>query len=171
MADLVWVVIGWALGYCVVSRRGWSFGWRVAAALAWVVLLAVLLVYTFIGAVWAGSGAVIGVAVGFVAAVVFEVGALVFRCVGNAGRRSGLFDWVVQNRRQAAGVGAALLVVVGAGVLVFANWPVGENGAVVVSVLPVSRKIDGCPCGGVDLCEGPRGGRYCLTDAGAKRYK
>jgi hypothetical protein len=27
-----------------------------------------------------------------------------------------------------------------------------------------------CPCNGGDVCIGPRGGRYCITSGGNKRY-
>ncbi len=27
-----------------------------------------------------------------------------------------------------------------------------------------------CPCNGGDVCVGPRGGRYCVTSGGNKRY-
>lgn len=27
-----------------------------------------------------------------------------------------------------------------------------------------------CPCNGGDVCVGPRGGRYCITSSGNKRY-
>lgn len=27
-----------------------------------------------------------------------------------------------------------------------------------------------CPCNGGDVCVGPRGGRYCITRSGNKRY-
>lgn len=30
--------------------------------------------------------------------------------------------------------------------------------------------IAGCPCGGGKVCVGPRGGRYCITSGGNKRY-
>jgi hypothetical protein len=29
---------------------------------------------------------------------------------------------------------------------------------------------DGCPCSGSQICIGPRGGRYCITSGGNKRY-
>lgn len=29
---------------------------------------------------------------------------------------------------------------------------------------------DGCPCNGGKVCVGPRGGRYCITASGKKRY-
>lgn len=28
----------------------------------------------------------------------------------------------------------------------------------------------GCPCSGRNVCIGPRGGRYCITSSGGKRY-
>ncbi len=30
--------------------------------------------------------------------------------------------------------------------------------------------LAGCPCGGGKVCVGPRGGRYCITSGGNKRY-
>lgn len=27
-----------------------------------------------------------------------------------------------------------------------------------------------CPCSGTKICTGPRGGRYCITSGGNKRY-
>lgn len=27
-----------------------------------------------------------------------------------------------------------------------------------------------CPCNGGDVCVGPRGGRFCITSSGRKRY-
>lgn len=36
---------------------------------------------------------------------------------------------------------------------------------------PRSNYIDtGCPCSGSRVCIGPRGGRYCITSGGNKRY-
>ena len=32
------------------------------------------------------------------------------------------------------------------------------------------RSASGCPCGTGSLCTGPRGGRYCITSGGNKRY-
>jgi hypothetical protein len=29
---------------------------------------------------------------------------------------------------------------------------------------------EGCPCSGRQICIGPRGGRYCITSGGNKRY-
>lgn len=34
-----------------------------------------------------------------------------------------------------------------------------------------ARSFDGsCPCSGRNVCVGPRGGRYCITSGGNKRY-
>jgi hypothetical protein len=33
-----------------------------------------------------------------------------------------------------------------------------------------SSSVGGCPCGGGKVCVGPRGGRYCITSGGNKRY-
>ncbi len=39
------------------------------------------------------------------------------------------------------------------------------------SKLRSNRYIDGtCPCSGSQVCIGPRGGRYCITSGGNKRY-
>ncbi|MDP8912658.1 MAG: DUF4236 domain-containing protein [Pseudomonadota bacterium] len=32
------------------------------------------------------------------------------------------------------------------------------------------RALGGCPCSGSSVCIGPRGGRYCITSGGNKRY-
>lgn len=33
-----------------------------------------------------------------------------------------------------------------------------------------SPDVGGCPCGSGRVCVGPRGGRYCITSGGNKRY-
>lgn len=39
------------------------------------------------------------------------------------------------------------------------------------SAAPVAAAAPACPCSGPQLCTGPRGGRYCLTATGRKRYR
>lgn len=34
----------------------------------------------------------------------------------------------------------------------------------------ISNTSSGCPCGSGHVCIGPRGGRYCITSGGNKRY-
>lgn len=34
-----------------------------------------------------------------------------------------------------------------------------------------AESVPMCSCGSGVWCEGPRGGRFCMTEAGAKRYK
>lgn len=36
--------------------------------------------------------------------------------------------------------------------------------------LSSSPSTSGCPCGSGKVCVGPRGGRYCITSGGNKRY-
>lgn len=35
---------------------------------------------------------------------------------------------------------------------------------------PKKAVASSCPCSGTKLCVGPRGGRYCVTSGGKKRY-
>ncbi len=35
---------------------------------------------------------------------------------------------------------------------------------------PTPRDLSNCSCGGTHLCTGSRGGRFCVTPSGAKRY-
>lgn len=35
---------------------------------------------------------------------------------------------------------------------------------------PPRRSYGSCPCSGYNVCIGPRGGRYCITSGGNKRY-
>lgn len=177
MAWFLWCVLGGALGECVVSRRvGLSVGWRVAALLAWVVLLVVLLVYSFAGGMLAGRGAVSAVALGFVASVVVGVVLMVCRGVGAAGSRAGLVDWVKENRGRAVALVAVVLVVAAGASFV------GFGASSEVAALPLAAEQEppisataessaaGCSCDSGGVCVGPRGGRYCLTAAGGKKY-
>lgn len=98
------------------------------------------------------------------------------RGVGYAGRQSGLMGWVGENRGRAAAVVAVVLIVVaGASFVGFgpssdaAAVPlVGEPEAPLAGVADSSAA--GCLCASGGVCVGPRGGKYCTTDAGKKRY-
>lgn len=35
---------------------------------------------------------------------------------------------------------------------------------------PTARDLSHCPCGDTQLCTGSRGGRFCVTPSGTKRY-
>lgn len=35
---------------------------------------------------------------------------------------------------------------------------------------PQRAAVDGCSCRSENICTGPRGGQYCLSDSGAKSY-
>ena len=60
----------------------------------------------------------------------------------------------------------AALVAIALGSVACANaTPAGGFNA------PTEAKAEtGCPCSGSKLCTGPRGGRYCITSGGSKRY-
>jgi hypothetical protein len=38
------------------------------------------------------------------------------------------------------------------------------------TALPKKKSTSSCPCGSGQVCIGPRGGRYCISPNGAKRY-
>ena len=57
-------------------------------------------------------------------------------------------------------------------VVVWFMWPSGEKKAEKqAEPVAIERAAESCACGGVNWCSGPRGGSYCLTDAGNKRYR
>ena len=37
-------------------------------------------------------------------------------------------------------------------------------------IAPQRAAVDGCSCRSGNICTGPRGGQYCLSDSGAKSY-
>lgn len=39
-----------------------------------------------------------------------------------------------------------------------------------VEQMPIAAAMAECPCGRSLACVGPKGGRYCVTPAGKKRY-
>lgn len=185
MAWFLWCVLGGALGDCAASGRVRSIGFRVGALLAWVVLLALLVVGSLFGAVWAGREAVSAVALGFLAAVALGLVLMAFRGVGNVGRRSGLLDWARENRGPAAAVAVALVVVAFSVAMVgtvraadhtIRSVPyesVPASAAPVVKSSPrveSSLRDESCRCGTALVCVGPKGGRYCINGAGKKRY-
>lgn len=58
----------------------------------------------------------------------------------------------------------------------------GKAGAVPAAVVPAVGVVAagdpvagvvgaGCPCSAGLVCEGPKGGKFCVTDDGRKRYK
>lgn len=45
-----------------------------------------------------------------------------------------------------------------------------SNASSLSLMVPTSPRTDGCSCRSGNICTGPRGGRYCLSDSGAKSY-
>lgn len=60
-------------------------------------------------------------------------------------------------------------------------WQASQGGSAASRSLPPARaapasnyrpaSTGGCPCSGPSNCIGPRGGRYCITSGGNKRYR
>lgn len=48
-------------------------------------------------------------------------------------------------------------------------WDFRHGGA--IQATPAAEAISTCPCGGSTRCTGPKGGQYCLTPSGNKRYQ
>lgn len=86
-------------------------------------------------------------------------------------------------------VGFARSVVLGVGLItlalaLFLGWKLGPSNdkaepvpavlsvpAPVPAVQVTGEAVPVCACGNGVWCEGPKGGRFCMTEAGAKRYK
>lgn len=80
-----------------------------------------------------------------------------------------------------AGVAVWTLAVIGVLVLLMV-WRVFSGGEPAAgAVLPVASPVavvapvaaagvESCPCDAGLVCTGPRGGRYCITAAGGKKY-
>lgn len=95
-------------------------------------------------------------------------------------KAGGVLSWALRAGVGAlAGVGLAVLVLLGAfWLLLGGDEPAGDlakaaamQDAGRVEAVPVSGAGDLCRCNAGAWCEGPRGGIYCLTDDGGKRYK
>lgn len=146
---------------CDERRRGLAV--RVASGLSWLVLLVGLAVHSvFASADWAWS-AWNGLLVGGVVGVVLSV-----------------LGWLVKGAGAASGVAGQVLpangarwLVAGVVVMVFGGvgwWffsPAGENES---ASLVADGAGPSCLCSQGAQCTGPRGGVYCLTDAGKKKY-
>lgn len=166
-----WLVVAGsvAAGYGGAAAVFGVHGQRSARArVAWAVLLCVLIAAQMMipAVVFALAGARAGVAAVSIAAWALLAGIVV-----------AAVSAVVKARPKiAAGVAAGVCLASAA-----AWWGAGYAGsgsqyepAVVGSEISnnaaVASENPECACAARAWCEGPRGGRYCLTDAGARRY-
>ncbi|MGV1035367.1 MAG: hypothetical protein ACOYBP_09170 [Microbacteriaceae bacterium] len=144
---------------------------RVLCALAFVLLLAGLVVASIVGGKDSPAGDVWGPMLLAFALVTVALGAVWLM----AGARAAL-PGVAAHRGKIAAAVVVVALVVASRMLVNAPAGVGEVAAVqpgestpaVASVEEVARV--GCACAEGKACAGPRGGRYCTNEGGGKRY-
>jgi len=162
MGKTIALLVGSALGYWLAASRGQSVAVRVACGLGWIVLEIALLLGAMPWWGWSTMDMAAAAAIGFAVPVVVLGGMAAVESWAGAAQAGG--------GRRLAAIGAAVAVIVAG-----AWWilPSAEQGppemaqAVPIEAAPAAD----CPCAKGRLCEGPRGGRYCLTDAGNKRYQ
>lgn len=164
-------VLGFSVVNAALGGGGRSAAWRVAYAVVAVLLVMVCGVWA--AAAWFGRGAVV--------LPVWALLGVAVAVVVNAARALGVFGWSVENRGRAAAVAAVVVVgvaFVGFGLssgsavdpLPAGSAPVVVSSAAVPSaaVAPVVAGL--CPCDAGLVCTGQRGGRYCITAEGGKKY-
>lgn len=66
--------------------------------------------------------------------------------------------------------GATAGAVAGAGAAGAASLPKAASPLKAAPKADKGADVVGCPCGSGQVCIGPRGGRYCITSGGNKRY-
>jgi len=162
----MWQILGFGLGaalaFGVAGHRGQHWAVRVLCGAAVVLLLVALVIAWLFGGRDSPAGDVsVSLALSFV--VVAAV-----LCV------AWLVPWLKENAGKAtAGVVVACAVV--AVVRVWGGVPGVEAAAGYSEAVPVVVQVEkaapeSCLCSQGAACVGPRGGRYCLSDAGVKRY-
>lgn len=168
VASLVGTLSGFVLLYFAAGSARRGFAVRLASGLSWLVLLVGLMVHSvFASADWAWSawtgllfgGVVGGLVLSAMEWLVKGAGAASSlaksgAAVGNSGR----WRWLA--------VGAVVVMAGGVG-----WWFVGaESVPNEPAALVAGDAGPSCLCSQGAQCTGPRGGVYCLTDAGKKKY-
>lgn len=156
--------IGAALAMGIAGRSGQHWAVRVLCGAGAMLLPAALVVAWLFGGKDSPAGDVL---VWMVLAFVLVVGAL---CVARLG------PWLKARAGKVAAGAVLLLVALLVAWLFGGKEPAGEAVAAVPSesapaVVQVEKaEPESCLCSQGAACVGPRGGRYCLSDAGVKRY-
>lgn len=162
MAKTIALLLGVSLGWGVANSRGQSIAVRLACGLAFVLAEVVLLAGVLPWWGWSSIDLALLAGSGFaVSVVVFGSIAVLEVWLGAAQAGGG---------RRLAAIGAAVVAIAGGAWWILpsaAPAPPEMAQAVPAEAAPAAD----CPCTSGRLCEGPRGGRYCLTDAGNKRYQ
>lgn len=162
-------ILGWAVGVGLafgLAGRGHHWAVRVLCAVAAVLIAASLLIAWLFGGKDAAAGSVLA---GMVPAFT------IVACVLGLGHG-------VKAAREHPKAGAGALAIVC--VVIAAAWWQSSPMAEAVTAQAAATQAEAatpeaaaparagpCACADGALCAGPRGGRYCLTDAGNKRYQ
>lgn len=177
MVGILWGVAGAALADYAVSPRAQAVAVRLAAALGFVVLAAVLAVGGLAGWEWMGDRyAAVSLALGFGAWAAVCVVWWLFKGGTKFNEAAGRRGWLALG-------GVSALVVVGLLIGGAVNQELAAASqsvevAAPVAAVPVEAQAQaaaepaapGCDCSANAICTGPRGGKYCLTAEGKKRY-
>lgn len=177
MVGFLWVMAGVVLGNIAASDKGQSMAARIAAVLGFVVLEAVLVIGALASWKWIGHwDAFIRVGLGFVLPVAVLLVWWLFKGGAKFNEAAGRRGWLA--------VGGVSVLVVGGlliGGAVNHELAARERSPVAVdsgTAVPVGAQAQavaepaapGCDCAAGAVCTGPRGGKYCLTAEGKKRY-
>jgi len=161
-----WRGVGMAGGFLLLNAamtaRGKSMSFRLECVAGWLLLVGVL-----IGGALGGLGekAAGGLVIGGVVGIVWGAVVWLWRGGSTAARLAADSEkkpWM----RWAAGALLAGLALAGA----LALWPRQSGPEQAAAETKAENAAESCPCGGGAVCTGPKGGRYCLTAGGSKRY-
>lgn len=171
VVEMAWAAAAGVLAYGALGPKSMHWAARVLCGVGIVAGLVAAVLGAFLSAAWsAKGGALVAVIVG---AVVGGASAI----IGQGATALARFG--VSKGRAGAGAAVVLVVAVLAGVMF--NGSAGEKGsamaapgaaAVVGGQAPAVAEPAGagCECAAGAVCTGPRGGKYCLTAEGKKRY-
>lgn len=159
MWQVIGIGVGVALAFGVAGRGAQHWAARVLCAVLAVVLAVVLVVAALFGGKASPAWAALD-------------GALAFAVVAGWLALARLYEAARADWRGVASRAAFLLA--GVALVGSAKWYAAEQAAVIkaepAAVVKAEPAAESCPCGTGAICEGPRGGRYCIADGGGKRY-
>lgn len=171
VVEMVWAAAAGMLAYGAVGPKSMHWAARVLCGVGIIAGLVGAVVGAFLSAEWSAKGGalvavIVGAMIGGASAIIGQGAAALERFGLSKGR---------------AVAGSAVVLVVAVLVAVMLGGSAGEKGlaaadsgaAVVVAAQAqavAEPAAPGCDCAAGAVCTGPRGGKYCLTAEGKKRY-